>query len=73
MNGLTVCFVGTEPGQPIQDERVKQRMKLNMKVMGHPAAQKITEGKPTYKERFLPPEMAMINYFISKVQPLQQI
>lgn len=51
----------------------KQRMLLNMKLLGpfgiQTAASHIKENKPTYREQFLPPEMSMISYFLSKVHP----
>ncbi len=51
-----------------QDELTKQRMKLHMKVLGHSASNpKLKEDKPTYKERFVPPEVSMISYFMTKV------
>lgn len=49
----------------------KQRMKLNMKLLGQFGSQSgsvnMKEDKPTYREQFVPPEMSMISYFLSKV------
>ncbi|XP_058459198.1 dmX-like protein 2 isoform X2 [Malaya genurostris] len=51
----------------------KQRVKLNMKLLGHfggpqgPANMK--EDKPTYREQFVPPEMSMVAYFLTKPVP----
>ncbi|XP_073977920.1 rabconnectin-3 alpha isoform X3 [Rhodnius prolixus] len=48
----------------------KQRMKLNMKLLGQFGSQSgsvnMKEDKPTYREQFVPPEMSMISYFLSK-------
>ncbi|BES94787.1 Dmx-like 1 [Nesidiocoris tenuis] len=48
----------------------KQRMRLNMKLLGQFVAQTGTthmkEDKPTYREQFVSPEMSMISYFLSK-------
>lgn len=44
----------------------KQRVKLNCKLLGHqPATMK--EDRPTYREQFIPPEMSMLVYLLSKV------
>ncbi|XP_055600710.1 dmX-like protein 2 isoform X3 [Uranotaenia lowii] len=51
----------------------KQRVKLNMKLLGHfggpqgPANMK--EDKPTYREQFVPPEMSMVSFFLIKPIP----
>ena len=49
----------------------KQRMKLHMKVLGptgvSPAQQKLREDKPAYKEKFVPPEMSVLSYLMTKV------
>lgn len=49
----------------------KQRIRMNMKLLGQfgsqPGATNIKEDKPTYREQFLPPDMSMISYFLSKV------
>jgi hypothetical protein len=39
-----------------------KRLKLNMKIMG----QQRNDSKKTYKERFVPPELSMITYFMTK-------
>ncbi|KFB47233.1 AGAP010490-PA-like protein [Anopheles sinensis] len=48
----------------------KQRVKLNMKLLGHFAgpqgASNMKEDKPTYREQFVPPEMSMVSYFLTK-------
>lgn len=44
----------------------KQRVKLNCKLLGHQPSQ-IREDKPTYREQFIPPEMSMLVYLLSKV------
>ncbi|XP_014244478.1 dmX-like protein 2 isoform X1 [Cimex lectularius] len=48
----------------------KQRMRLNMKLLGQfgspTGSQNMKEDKPTYREQFVPPEMSMISYFLSK-------
>ena len=41
-----------------------------MKVMGASAtasAAKLTEDKPTYREKFLSPTVSMLSYFMTKV------
>lgn len=44
----------------------KQRVKLNCKLLGHqPSVMK--EDKPTYREQFVPPEMSMLAYLLTKV------
>lgn len=44
----------------------KQRVKLNTKLLGHqPATMK--EDKATYREQFVPPEMSMLAYLLTKV------
>lgn len=53
----------------------KQRVRLNMKILGPFGSQsgtgnsspQIKEDKPTYREQFVPPEMSMVSYFLSKV------
>ncbi|XP_054286224.1 dmX-like protein 2 isoform X3 [Macrosteles quadrilineatus] len=49
---------------------IKQRMLLNMKLLGQFASQSgsptMKEDKPTYREQFVPPEMSMVSYFLSK-------
>ncbi|KAG8301469.1 DmX-like protein 1 [Homalodisca vitripennis] len=48
----------------------KQRMLLNMKLLGQFASQSgapsMKEDKPTYREQFVPPDMSMVSYFLSK-------
>ncbi|XP_065223519.1 dmX-like protein 2 isoform X2 [Planococcus citri] len=52
----------------------KQRVRLNMKILGPFGSQsgtgnsspQIKEDKPTYREQFVPPEMSMVSYFLSK-------
>lgn len=56
----------------------KQRMRLNMKILGQFGSQsgagvntpQIKEDKPTYREQFVPPEMSMVSYFLNKVMLL---
>ncbi|KXJ76162.1 hypothetical protein RP20_CCG010172, partial [Aedes albopictus] len=51
----------------------KQRVKLNMKLLGHFAGPQgpanMKEDKPTYREQFVPPEMSMVAYFLTKPVP----
>ncbi|KAK6180445.1 hypothetical protein SNE40_012599 [Patella caerulea] len=50
-----------------EDELAKHRMRLNMRVMGSsPVANKTPDLKETYKEKFVPPELSMITYFMTK-------
>lgn len=54
----------------------KQRVKLNMKILGQfggsgtssagPTVEGMKEDKPTYREQFIPPEMSMVSYFLLK-------
>lgn len=48
----------------------KQRVKLNMKLLGHfsgtTGAPNMKEDKPTYREQFLSPDMSMVSYFLIK-------
>ncbi|XP_052793147.1 dmX-like protein 2 isoform X3 [Mya arenaria] len=43
------------------DSMYNKRVQLNMKIMGHPQ-----DNKKTYKEKFVPPELSMITYFVTK-------
>jgi len=47
----------------------KQRVKLNMKLLGPFTGQQpnMKEDKPTYREQFVSPQMSMISYFLMKV------
>lgn len=48
----------------------KQRVKLNMKLLGQFGSQQsssnMKEDKPTYREQFVPPEMSMVSFFLTK-------
>lgn len=48
----------------------KHRVKLNMKILGQFGGQQTSasmkEDKPTYREQFVPPEMSMVSYFLTK-------
>ncbi|XP_014484134.1 PREDICTED: dmX-like protein 2 [Dinoponera quadriceps] len=46
----------------------KQRVKLNMKLLGQFTGQQpnMKEDKPTYREQFVSPQMSMISYFLMK-------
>jgi DmX-like protein len=48
----------------------KHRVKLNMKILGQFGGQQsssnMKEDKPTYREQFVPPEMSMVSYFLTK-------
>ncbi|XP_026671187.1 dmX-like protein 2 isoform X4 [Ceratina calcarata] len=48
----------------------KQRVKLNMKLLGQFTCQQpnMKEDKPTYREQFVSPQMSMISYFLMKPQ-----
>ncbi|XP_074651608.1 dmX-like protein 2 [Tubulanus polymorphus] len=54
---------------PPKDYMTKQRMKLHVKVFGPELVHgsKKEDEKPTYKELFVPPEISIINYFMTKV------
>lgn len=43
-------------------------MKLNMKILGNvPVSTQKQESKRTFKEKFVPPELSMVTYFMTKV------
>lgn len=48
----------------------KQRVKLNMKLLGHfsgsTGSPNMKEDKPTYREQFVSPDMSMVSYFLLK-------
>lgn len=48
----------------------KQRVKLNMKLLGHfsgsTGSPNMKEDKPTYREQFVSPDMSMVSYFLNK-------
>lgn len=46
----------------------KQRVKLNMKLLGQFTGQQpnMKEDKPTYREQFVSPQMSMVSYFLMK-------
>jgi hypothetical protein len=52
----------------------KQRVRLNMRLLGQFGSQSGTppmkEDRPTYREQFVPPEMSMVSYFLTKVSGL---
>lgn len=56
--------------QRVKDEMSKQRMKLHMKVLGPTGVpssqQKLREDKPAYKEKFVPPEVSVLSYLMTK-------
>ena len=65
---LTVTLIS--PAGTMKDEMSKHRLKLHMKVLGPgSSAPRLKEDKPTYKEKFVPPEVSMISYFMTKVTP----
>jgi len=52
---------------PPKDELAKQRMKLHLKVLGQSGnTQRLKEDKPTYKEKFVPPEVSMVSFLMTK-------
>lgn len=48
----------------------KHRVKMNLKILGQFGGQQTStnmkEDKPTYREQFVPPEMSMVSYFLTK-------
>lgn len=44
----------------------KQRIRLNEKLLGHQQSV-MKEDKPTYREQFVPPEMSMLAFLLTKV------
>lgn len=55
----------------------KQRVRLNMKLLGQftsqPGTPLMKEDKPTYREQFVPPEMSMVSYFLIKVSSVTSL
>ncbi|CAH1252609.1 DMXL2 [Branchiostoma lanceolatum] len=52
-----------------RDAMDKQRLRLNLKLLGKanmPSAAPAAEDKPVFKEKFIPPEVSMLDYFITK-------
>jgi WD40 repeat protein len=45
----------------------KQRVRLNTKLLGHQPSH-MKEDKPTYREQFVPPEMSILAYLLTKVR-----
>ncbi|XP_064608806.1 dmX-like protein 2 isoform X2 [Liolophura sinensis] len=64
----TLLKVANTPShQKPSDDLAKQRMKLNMKIMGNvPVSTQKHESKRTFKEKFVPPELSMVTYFMTK-------
>lgn len=59
----------TEEGSSTANWLTKQREKLNFRLLGHqPSTMK--EDKPTYREQFVPPEMSILAYLLTKVKNL---
>ena len=56
---VVTVVIGCAAGKT--DDLYNKRMQLNMKIMGQ---QK--DGKKTYKEQFVPPELSMITFFMTK-------
>lgn len=61
----------TEEGSGTANWLNKQRGKLNFRLLGHlPSSMK--EDKPTYREQFVPPEMSVLAYLLTKVSWLRR-
>ncbi|XP_063931709.1 dmX-like protein 2 isoform X3 [Zophobas morio] len=64
---------GTQSAQGTPTEEIsgptnwlnKQRVKLNTKLLGHQPSQ-MKEDKPTYREQFVPPEMSILAFLLTK-------
>lgn len=57
----------TEEGNVASNWLTKQRGKLNFRLLGQqPLTMK--EDKPTYREQFVPPEMSILAYLLTKVR-----
>ncbi|XP_071118494.1 dmX-like protein 2 isoform X1 [Haliotis cracherodii] len=55
------------PNHSSADDNAKQRHRLNMKLIGpSPGFTKPSDVRETFQERFLPPELSMITYFMTK-------
>ncbi|ESO86706.1 hypothetical protein LOTGIDRAFT_235301 [Lottia gigantea] len=68
--GAKTIFKSNNPNIPLtkpsEDELAKHRMRLNMRVMGSSPSPKPAEMKESYKEKFIPPELSMITFFMTK-------
>ena len=50
------------------DNTAKQRLKLHMKLLeAGGSTAPLQENRPTFKEKFVPPEVSMLSYFMAKV------
>ena len=50
------------------DSTAKQRLKLHMKLLeAGGSTAPLQENRPTFKEKFVPPEVSMLSYFMAKV------
>lgn len=56
----------TEEGSATSNWLTKQREKLNFRLLGHQPSN-MKEDKPTYREQFVPPEMSILAYLLTKV------
>lgn len=56
----------TEEGSGTANWLIKQREKLNFRLLGHQPSN-MKEDKPTYREQFVPPEMSILAYLLTKV------
>lgn len=57
----------TEEGSGTANWLTKQREKLNFRLLGHQPAN-MKEDRPTYREQFVPPEMSILAYLLTKVR-----
>lgn len=56
----------TEEGSGTANWLTKQREKLNFRLLGHQPSN-MKEDRPTYREQFVPPEMSILAYLLTKV------
>ena len=79
---ILITFLSLIGPPPPEDVLSKQRMRLTMKILGSsppPASpndntQKYSyeKMKPTYKEKFIPPDVSIVSYLMTKVSFLIQ-
>nr|XP_042903510.1 dmX-like protein 2 [Parasteatoda tepidariorum] len=66
----------TESGTSLLDSLSRQRIKFHMKLLGQlgqtTTQPTMKEDKPTFREQFVPPKMAMVSLFMSKAQLPQE-
>lgn len=76
-----LCPSAVPPPTPPAEDVDRQRRRFNMRMLvpGRPVKETpatpppVPVERPTYKEKFIPPELSMWDYFVAKVRPRQLI